>query len=155
MTDRQKHFCDVARVEASGVPELTPGQIVLLMAGTGLYLTDSLSERIVGTGPHADLPRGDDQEPEHPDHWFDVIPARLEGLRWVLSPGWFWARKLPQGRVLLAGQRNDVYRVSCPELLGFEGGYIDLTQSEMLERGWELFALKRTGSWERYLVNAR
>lgn len=154
MTDRQKHFCDVARVTASGVPELSKGQLVLLIAGTGLYTDSDLSGRVVGTGRYADLPRGDDAEPDHPDHWYDCIPARLEGYHWVLSPGWAWAKKLPQGQVLTL-DRLDKYRVFAEDVLGFEGASIDLTPSQITERGWELFCMKRPGGFERHLVQVQ
>ncbi len=145
LTDRGKQFCDVARVVASGVPELSEGQTVLLMAGVGAYLGREYTERMVGASPTAR------EDSEAGDDWWTVIPARLEGFHWVLSPGWFWAHPVGDGPILSVHRQNR-YRVHCPEVLGYEGGYVDLTEQEMIARGWELFCITRPGGFKRHLV---
>ena len=143
MTDRERHSCDVAAVTASGVPELPPGTVCLLMAGVGVYLDDRLEERLLGTG---------DWKDGRPDPWDYCIPARVEGFHWVLSPGWCWARAERASSLIETPERLKRYRVYAQHILGYEGEAPLLTEDEIKAHGWELFTMKRPGGWERHLV---
>lgn len=145
MTDREKHSCDIARVVSSGVPELDPEQVVILMSGVGMYPDDvGLTERIVGTGNWRE---------GMPDPWNYCIPARLEGFHWVLSPGWLWARKVVDSSLIVLPDRLDRYEVHCQTMFGYDGPPQIMTEEQIRNHGWELFCMKRPGGWERFLVN--